>query len=201
MKRYPKRQFIETNPNELVKVMLAFPLATIVDHHQNVVFVPLQPDELGTQLSGHVAAYNPLVNADGQDIVIVFSGEDDYISPNLVPNQYLPTWHYKKVIVKGTLNTIKDPRLAWHELVKQVEHVEQTESSPWKANSLSLEEQAMLMKQIQVFTIDIDSIEGHFKLSQHKSTEHQLAIRDALLAKKEQHAGTQKTTRDAEIIA
>ncbi|WP_462172389.1 FMN-binding negative transcriptional regulator [Pseudoalteromonas xiamenensis] len=201
MKRYPKRQFIETNLSELINVILAFPLATIVDHHRNVVFIPLQPDELGTQLSGHVAAYNPLVNADGQEVVVVFSGEDDYISPNLVSNQYLPTWHYKKVIVRGKLSIIQDPTLAWLELVKQVEHVEQTESSPWKADSLNLQEQRMLMKQIQVFKIDIDSIEGNFKLSQHKSTEHQFAIRDALQAKKEQQVGTQKTTRNAEIIA
>lgn len=180
MSHYPKRQFMVDEWQVLKALIEQFPLATLVDESHQVCFLPLMVSEGELVLSGHAAVYNPILLNHGKSITAVFSGQDYYISPNLVSDQVVPTWNYQRVVIKGTLKVIEDPAQAWDWMKQQVKGVEQPQATPWDADSLSLEQQLKLMKQIQVFTISIDSYVGNFKLSQHKSQAHQDAIKAAL---------------------
>jgi transcriptional regulator len=180
MSHYPKRQFTVQEWPVLQTLIEQFPLATLVDESHQVCFLPLMVSEGELILSGHAAVYNPILKNQGRSVTAIFNGTDHYISPNLVPDQVLPTWHYQRVVIKGTLNIIQDPAEAWSWMKQQVKLVEQPQATPWDADSLSEEQQRKLMKQIQVFTISIDSYVGNFKLSQHKPQAHQNAIKAAL---------------------
>ena len=68
-------------------------------------------------LTGHVARANPLWQQcrDGADVLVVFRGNESYISPNWYPSKHethrlVPTWNYEVVHAHGRL-TVRDDAL------------------------------------------------------------------------------------------
>ncbi|CCQ09203.1 Transcriptional regulator [Pseudoalteromonas luteoviolacea B = ATCC 29581] len=180
MQNYPNKHFIETDLASLYELIERFPLATLICHSHDAVFLPLQLSACKTKLFGHAAKNNPVLGHTTEPLNVIFHGESYYVSPNLVPQQTLPTWHYKTVHVKGTLSRFDTDASAWENLAKQVRYFEQSEETPWQADSLSTKQRTALLQHIDVFSIDIFSIKGHFKFSQNKSREHQNAIAHAI---------------------
>ncbi|MFC3031563.1 FMN-binding negative transcriptional regulator [Pseudoalteromonas fenneropenaei] len=189
---YPKRQFQVDDPLPLQQLIARFPLATVIYAAQEFCLLPLYLDVATGRLLGHCARYNPLTNQNGNTVRVIFHGESEYISPNLLPSQKLPTWHYQAVAITGTFEAVTDAEAAWHNMVAQTDYFEATQPTPWLAYSMSAQDQAMLMKQIQVFAIHIDDMQGNFKLSQHKSNEHREALFQVLTSRqtKDFYVGT-----------
>ena len=68
-------------------------------------------------LVGHVALANDMhrLVADGQEVLVIFRGEDGYVSPNFYPSKaehhrHVPTWNYQVVHVYGDIRFQHDER-------------------------------------------------------------------------------------------
>ena len=155
-------------------------LVSTVDGHHFATHLPLLLDPTqaprGTLL-GHVARANPHWRVfDGQqEALAIFHGPHAYISPSwYATSPAVPTWNYAVVHVYGVPRIIDDP--AWlSDLVDQLTALyEGGQPHPWSGNELPADLRADLLQAIVGFVIDIDRIEGKFKLGQNRPLADQL---------------------------
>jgi len=134
--------------------------------------VPFQLSDDGKSLEAHLVASNPILQALEVPTmaVMVVSGGDAYISPDWygVENQ-VPTWNYVAVHIGGRLKKLKP-----NELLGVLERLSANMEKrllpkpPWKLDKLSDEIFAKLKRQIVPVRMEVDTIEGTWKLSQNK---------------------------------
>ena len=120
-------------------------------------------------LFGHVARNNPQHETfDGrQSAVIVFHGPHAYISPAWYTNrEAVPTWNFAVVHATGKPKPIADKK-ALHDRLAQLIHKFEGDST---YNFLSLPDSYIypMLEAIAGFEMQIDSIEGKFKLGQER---------------------------------
>ncbi len=185
---YLPEQFARTDLPALHAVMRAHSFAIVITRDGGAPFVShlplaLKPDA-GAQgsLIGHMARNNPQWRhfADGQEILIVFSGPHAYVSPSAyeVKSGTVPTWNYIAVHAWGRARILPDDELerALHGLV---EANEQGVASSWKlAITPNLRER--LLPGIVGFEVALHRIEGKFKLSQNRSEQDRKGVIDYL---------------------
>jgi transcriptional regulator len=123
-------------------------------------------------LLGHVALANPQWRqAEGQNVLAIFSGPHAYISPTWYEaDRVVPTWNYVAVHVYGTLHLIQDTETLADLLRTLVDRYEGTLPRPWQFDAGSDFSQKM-MKAVAGFRIDISRIEGKWKLNQNRPEE------------------------------
>lgn len=122
-------------------------------------------------LDGHVAKGNPQwKQADGRKVLAIFPGPHAYISPGWYGEQnVVPTWNYLAVHVSGRLQTEQDPDRILELVSDTVRVYEGGSQQPWSNDSVDIEYQRQLAQGIVGFTIEVEHIEGCWKLSQHHS--------------------------------
>ena len=89
---YQPAHFVEQDPEALLALMQAAPLATLVRGGAELAadILPLEVERVGDgwRLTGHVARANPLWReADGQPVLAVFQGPQAYVSPSWYAEQ------------------------------------------------------------------------------------------------------------------
>lgn len=109
---YLPEHFKEVDEAEIASVIAAAPLACVVaqtDAGLIANHLPLLTGPDGA-LVGHVALANdmPRTVAEGQEVLVIFRGEDGYVSPNFYPSKpehhrHMPTWNYQVVHVHGRI--------------------------------------------------------------------------------------------------
>jgi transcriptional regulator len=138
-------------------------------------------------LFGHVSRNNPQNKAfDGrQPAVIVFRGPHGYISPTwYAKTDVVPTWNFAVVHAGGKLKAITS-RDTLHDLLARL--IRKFESAPGY-DFLKLPENYKygLMAGIAGFEMEIESLEGKFKLGQERSdADKESMLRNLPGAKKE----------------
>lgn len=134
------------------------------------------------RLIGHMANANPQWRqANGNPVLVVFSGPHAYISPSWYGEEnVVPTWNYVAVHVYGTLRVIEDTGVLIQIIQETVERYEQSLPRPWTYRG-SAEFLGRLMGMIVGFEIDIDRIEGKWKLSQNHSPQRRERLIQGLL--------------------
>jgi transcriptional regulator len=160
-------------------------------------FQPLQADSIPFMLDpargahgtlvAHVARANPLWKAARTDAqsVVVFQGAQAYVSPawyatKAETGKVVPTWNYVMVEVRGRLRVIDDA--AWvHQLVSTLtdRHEAQRASAvgevaawkvgAWKVTDAPDDYIATMQRAIVGIEIEIESIQGKWKVSQNRS--------------------------------
>lgn len=110
---YLPPHFEEISTDEIKAVTEAAPLACIVAQTADGLIanhIPLLAAPDGT-LIGHVALANDMhrLITEGQEILVIFRGEDAYVSPNFYPSKpehhrHVPTWNYQVVHVYGDIS-------------------------------------------------------------------------------------------------
>ena len=135
-------------------------------------------------LLGHMARANPQwQQAGGRRVLAIFSGPHAYISPTWYEAEsVVPTWNYVAVHVYGTLQLIDGGEPLLKLLRDTVERFERAMPQPWTMDGLSPEFLERLAKLIVGFRIDIDRIEGKWKLNQNHSPDRRQRVIAALLA-------------------
>jgi transcriptional regulator len=134
------------------------------------------------RLIGHLARANPQwQQASGSPVLVVFSGPHAYISPSWYEAEnVVPTWNYVAVHVYGTFRLIDDRAALMRIVQDTVDRYEQTMPQPWTINGSS-EFLDRLVQMIVGFHIEIDRIEGKWKLSQNHSPERRERVIRGLL--------------------
>lgn len=121
------------------------------------------------QLVGHMAAANShWRHLDGKTALAIFSGPHAYISPAWSETaNVVPTWNYIAVHAYGKVRIERDPQRLG-EIVKEfVDFYEAGMPQPWRLESADPEFIRQLCDAIVGFTIEIERLEGKWKLSQN----------------------------------
>jgi transcriptional regulator len=123
-------------------------------------------------LVGHLARSNPQWrHADGQPVLAVFSGPHAYISPAWYgAGEVVPTWNYVAVHASGVFRATHDPAELLRIVQDMVALYEGGREAPWKLEASGDFIERML-RGIVGFRIEIDRIEGKWKLGQNRTAE------------------------------
>jgi transcriptional regulator len=121
---------------------------------------------------GHIARNNPQSETfDGKHpAVIVFNGPESYISPSWYTKaEVVPTWNFAVVHASGKLKPIEDPK-ALHDLLAQLIHkFEDPKKTPYDFSKLPDSFTYPMIQHIIGFEMEIELLEGKFKLGQERS--------------------------------
>ena len=186
---YTPPSFVENDRTTLHDFMDQNSFATLIsndDQESLASHLPLLIErELGTQgvLTGHFARANPHWQmANGQRVLIIFHGPHAYISPGWVQSTTMvPTWNYLAVHAYGVLRIVDDPNQAKDILTRMVSKYESLHEQPW---SMELADDGFidnLTSAIVGFEVEIDRLEGKWKLSQNHPAERREQIISGLL--------------------
>jgi len=168
---YPPIHHQDHNKGHMLEVIKTYPLATIISVKDNAPLIshlPLIYREEDGKLIGHIDKFNPQAELlkDDNNLSIIFSGPQCYISPSVYSTTQLPTWNYIKVHLKGTVKAIESNDALKESLVEMTRFLEQPEHK----YVLDYNNPRMdgLINYIKMFEITITEWEGKFKLSQDK---------------------------------
>lgn len=171
MGNYPPPHHQDHNIKNMVKVIKTYPLATVISVNDNepvVTHMPLIYRETDGKLIGHIDLYNPQTELmkDNNNVTIIFSGPQCYISPTVYTTTQLPTWNYIKVHLKGKVEAIESKESLKESLIIMTKFLEQ----PDHKYVLEADNPRMdaALNYIKMFEITITDWEGKFKLSQDK---------------------------------
>ncbi|MFL9873627.1 FMN-binding negative transcriptional regulator [Paraburkholderia megapolitana] len=150
----------------------------------------LTPDEgeHGT-LRAHVARSNPVWQEvkDGDEVMVVFRGEEAYVSPTWFPSKHefhkqVPTWNYKVVHLHGKIRIRDDERFVRGMVARLTRTHEASLPKPWKMSDAPADYIDTMLKAIVGIEIEVTRITGKFKLSQNRELRDRLSLGEALKA-------------------
>ena len=139
---------------------------------------------------GHISAQNPQRQAfDGaHQAVVVFRGPQGYISPEWygTADNVVPTWNFAVVHALGRPKAVEGTA-ATHALLSQlIAKFEKAAGTKYDFSKLPMEYVQQMMKGIAPFVMEIEALEGKFKLGQERKP----GDKQGILA----HLGTAKRT-------
>lgn len=189
---YVPAPFQVDDPEQLAQFIAEHSFATVITQHDGAPFashVPLLYDrESGPHgtLVGHLARPNPqwqdAANVEeGIAALAIFSGPHTYISPTWYaePNT-VPTWNYIAVHATGRLRLMEDPDRLIQLLTRTVNIYESTQQTPWKLEAQNPEFIQKLLGGIVGFEMEIEKLEGKWKLNQNQSAARRERVTEAL---------------------
>ena len=187
---YIPKSFHETNTTKLHDFIQQHSFATLISQGESDLIashLPLLLDrdaEPFGRLVGHMAKPNTQWQcADGERVLIIFHGPHAYISPTWYEYQNtVPTWNYVTVHAYGVLKTIADPDRLYEVIRATVELYESKMLQPWSIQAPDTAFIEKLMSGIVGFEIQIDRLEGKWKLNQNHPAERREKVIRGLLA-------------------
>ena len=193
---YVPSSFAETDINKLHDLIEQNSFATLVTHRNDEPYashIPVLLDrsqgEYG-QLIGHFAKANPQCGtAMLEKVLTIFHGPHAYISPTWYEARDLvPTWNYQAVHVYGRYSVIDDPGQLKDVLKQYVNFYEANQPLPWTMQNVDPDFVDQLLQSIVGFTIEIERIEGKFKLSQNHPVDRREKVITALQQQKSENS-------------
>lgn len=192
---YLPRHFAVDDPAQVLGLLRARPLATLVTHDDagldaNPVVLLPDADAQGRllRLRGHVARANPLWRralAQGCEVLALFQGAQAYVSPaahprKAVDGKVVPTWNYLVVQVAGRLRAVDDA--AWlRSLVSELTDThEAARAKPWSVDDAPEDYLQTMLGAIVGLDLEVMRVTAKFKLSQNHPQAARLALAAAL---------------------
>ena len=201
---YVPTPFIETDQHKLHEFIEQHSFATLVSHDGSAPVASHLPllleREEGPhgQLICHMARANPQwKHSDGQEMLAVFHGPHAYVSPTWYEAEnVVPTWNYVAVHVYGTFR-LDDSRSRRLEIVRRfVDSYEATLAPAWSLENADDDFIDELLDAIVGFRIDIERIEGKWKLNQNHDAKRRAKVMRAL-----KEAGGEDCERIADLMS
>jgi transcriptional regulator len=137
----------------------------------------------------HVARANPQwQQAAGQTALAIFSGPHAYVSPTWhEAENVVPTWNYTAIHVYGQVEAVEDKAALLNLVQKMVHFYEQAMPRPWSFDPSSTFVERMLAQVVGI-RIEIEKIEGKWKLNQNHPVEHRKNVARALRERQDENA-------------
>ena len=172
--RYPLPPFQATDPDALRLVMETFPLATVISQtpagpavtQVPLIFYPARAAR--GSLIGHMDRNNPhtALMDSGAQVTALFHGPNSYMTPRIYPMPHYPGWNYVTVRVDGASTVIQSLDAVKDSLARMTEFLE------WDSEPYVLDRDSdavdYLARGIVAFEIEIEFMQGIFKLAQDK---------------------------------
>jgi transcriptional regulator len=148
----------------------------------HVPFLVEAPQDGPLTLLVHFARSNPhwreLEAAD--DVLAIFQGPHAYVSPTWYENHpAVPTWNYTVVHAHGRARPIDEARLRGM-LARLAAKYEEGNAEPWRMEALPEDFTAKMVNAVAGFAIEVEKLEGKFKLSQNRPGRDAALAADAL---------------------
>lgn len=179
MTLYVPPHFRPENPDDLYALVEQNAFGTLVTsgprglHVSHVPFVPERGSDGKVRLLAHMARANEQWQAleGATHLVAIFQGPHGYISPGWYQSHpSVPTWNYTVVHAHGRARLMEEAEL--HELVITLSNIyEAGRPKPWRAGDLPADYVSTLLKAIVGFEIEVEKLEGKFKISQNRPAE------------------------------
>jgi transcriptional regulator len=196
---YIPDHFAIKSTDEAYRIIESHPLGILVTSTREGLDANHLPFELDTErgvLTAHVARANPVWQRCGEGInaLVIFRGEESYISPNWYPSKHelhrqVPTWNYQVVHVHGHLVAQDQEKFVRGVVARLTRTHEATEPKPWKMGDSSKEYIDEMLKAIVGIEIQISRIEGKAKLSQNREARDRLNAAEKLVSKGSEELG------------
>lgn len=180
---YVPSSFAEQDLPTLHAFVEAHPLAAVVtgsaSHELIATHLPLVLDRtagpMGT-LYGHFARANPHSRCftDGSvAALVIFTGPGAYITPQWYrtkeeTGKVVPTWNYVAIHAYGTLRLHDDPQFLRGHLETLTHRHEDDRAHPWHVSDAPADYVAQQMKAIVGVSLQIDRLDGKWKMSQNR---------------------------------
>lgn len=163
----------------------SYPLGMLVTPTENSLqtsYLPFLIEQNGNDLTliAHMAKANTqTANLDGHFALVSFRGPDRYISPSWYDSKpEVPTWNYSVVEARGRVEILDHGDDIESILQKSVKHFEKRNNTAW-TYELPQKFRDSLIKHIIGIRIQVQTIEGKFKLSQNrKSQDRELVMKN-----------------------
>ncbi|MDO5705384.1 MAG: FMN-binding negative transcriptional regulator [Paracoccus sp. (in: a-proteobacteria)] len=186
---YCPAHFAETRPEALAALIAAHPLALLISTGESGLIanaVPFQMTPDRRHLRAHLARANPqLAGLDGAQVLVVFQGEQAYITPALYAakaetGKVVPTWNYLMVQVRGTARLTDDADWLGDQIDALTRAMEADLPQPWAVTDSPASYIAAMKRGIVGVEIDITGITGKWKASQNRPPSDRANVADAL---------------------
>lgn len=185
---YVPASFAETDLSVLHQFIEQHSFSTLVTQQDNEPLVSHLPLLLNRnsgnqgQLLGHFAKANPQSKTrQPAKVLAIFHGPHAYISPTWYEaSNTVPTWNYQAVHVYGRYSGIDDPKELKDVIEQTVAFYETSAATPWSMQNQDPTFMEQLLQGIVGFKIEIEHIEGKFKLSQNHPVERREKVINAL---------------------
>jgi transcriptional regulator len=182
---YIPKAFREDDISTLHKFMQSYSFATLITQHEGVPFATHLPFILDSKrgpnglLLAHMARANPQwhdFNGE-QEVLTIFQGPHAYISPSWYEVELsVPTWNYAAVHAYGIPRIFEDSEELYQLLKILIETHEGQFENPWPFQ-LPDDYLQKMMRGIVGFEIEINRLEGKFKMSQNRTeSEREIVI-------------------------
>lgn len=181
---YLPQIFCETDTDTLLELIRQYPLGMLISIQDGIpqadylpFYVVQDNDEL--TLIAHFAKANPLAKfVDGADVLVVFMGEQGYISPNWYPtkqdhHRHVPTWNYQTIQVRGRATIFNDTKELMRAVgtltsIHETKTANTTKQTPWKMADAPKDYLQEQLTDIVGLSISVHEMVGKFKLSQNR---------------------------------
>lgn len=195
---YLPEHFIETDINEIKRIINDFPLATLITKSANgleanhLPFLVDFKNNTPQSLLGHIAIGNPIYqnNKDNEEVLVVYKAEDSYISPNWYPtkkvnHKVVPTWNYQSLHFYGKIKFLKDIKslLKIVGRLTKIYEMQAEESDPWTIKQAPKDFMKEKLSNIVGIQIDITKILAKSKLNQNRDTIDFNSVKTKMLEK------------------
>ncbi|MDQ1034633.1 transcriptional regulator [Streptomyces sp. V3I8] len=176
------------SPAAAVTLVRASPLATLLSSADPVPYATHLPavipeatadalrsgpvDLNGHRLAGHMNRANPHWRhiADGETpALLIFRGPNGYVSPEVYDySPAAPTWNFTAVHVRGTLRPLPAGEATRTVVRRTVQELEGRFGFGWDMTD-SLEYFDRIISAVGAFEVEVEQVDGMFKLSQEQS--------------------------------
>jgi transcriptional regulator len=146
--------------------------------------VPFVLSEVGKLLEAHLVRSNPILRLTDEPVeaVVAVLGPDAYISPDWYGMEdQVPTWNYVAVHLRGKLQRLPDDRL--HDILERTSGHFESMLAPkpvWTTAKMDQKKYARMLRQIVPVTMQVETVDGTWKLSQNKPDSARLGAAEAL---------------------
>ncbi len=143
----------------------------------------LEIGESEAVLKGHMARANPQWQefSSIDEALVIFQGPHTYVSPSwYVSAPMVPTWNYTAVHAYDKPALIDDAAAARDHLARLADRHEKGRETPWSLDDVPADFIANMQRAIVAFEIQLDRMEGKFKLSQNRKAVDRDGARRAL---------------------
>ncbi len=190
MTLYVPRDFRVEDPDVLYRFMEDYPFGTLVScgpgglHASHLPFLPERVPGGAVRLLGHLARANGHAAAlrEAHQVVAIFQGPHGYVSPGWYEHHpAVPTWNYAVVHAHGRVRPL-EPDAVRDMLAALTAVHERGRARPWRMEDLPGDYAAKMAGAVEGFAVEVERLEGKFKLSQNRPGGDAKRVADALQA-------------------
>jgi transcriptional regulator len=185
---YAPKQFREDRREVLLAAIEAIRFGTLIlsgETGPEASHLPMLLREDGDTLviECHVAVGNPLwkLASTGTGGLAIFQGPQAYMHPGWLETKrttgkVVPTWNYIAVHVHGSLSSIRDPEWLRRHVEDLTAFNEAGRPEPWAVSDAPDDYIKAQLRGIMGIRLEVDRIEGVWKLMQHHPEANRLGV-------------------------